>query len=256
MTPLVLVHGVGLDRHMWAAFAAALGSPTITYDMLGLGDAPKPAGPYTLSMYAEQLADVVREAPSQPVDVIGFSMGALVAQRFAIDHPSLVRRLVLVSGVYDRTSAERAAIVARVEEVRAGGYASTIEPAIERWFTPEFAATHPHEVDAVRTRMLANDPASYVHAYEVFATGDEELVPLVHRIAAPTLVVTGADDQRSTPTMTQRLAEALPHGEAAVVPDVRHLLPLEQPRLLAELVDEFLNRDLNRDPNPAEGTND
>jgi len=104
--------------------------------------------------------------------------------------------------------------------------------------------------------MLANDPASYVHAYEVFATGDEELVPLVHRIDAPTLVVTGADDQRSTPTMTHRLAEALPHGEAAVVPDVRHLLPLEQPRLLAELVDEFLNRDLNRDPNPAEGTND
>ena len=48
--------------------------------------------------------------------------------------------------------------------------------------------------------------------------------------------------------MTQRLAEALPHGEATVVPDVRHLLPLEQPSLLAELVDEFLNRDLNRDP--------
>ena len=93
MTPLVLVHGVGLDRHMWAAFAAALGSPTITYDMLGLGDAPKPAGPYTLSMYADQLAEVVHEAPSQPVDVIGFSMGALVAQRFAIDHPQLVRRL-------------------------------------------------------------------------------------------------------------------------------------------------------------------
>ena len=76
------------------------------------------------------------------------------------------------------------------------------------------------------------------------------------RIEAPTLVVTGVDDQRSTPTMAYRLAEALPRGEAVVVPDVRHLLPLEQPRLLAELVDEFLNRDPNRDPNPAEGTND
>ena len=105
MTPLVLVHGVGLDRHMWAAFAAALGSPTITYDMLGLGDAPKPAGPYTLSLYAEQLADVVREAPSQPVDVIGFSMGGVIARAMVRDlfdpreSARLYGALMLVTGL-------------------------------------------------------------------------------------------------------------------------------------------------------------
>lgn len=241
MTPIVLVHGVGLDRHMWAPFSAALGLPTIAYDMIGLGDAPKPEGPYALSMYAEQLRDVVEGLGGEPVDVVGFSMGALVAQRFAADHPSLVRRLVLVSGVFDRTADERAAIVARVADVRSGAYLDSVEPALERWFTPAFAAGHPDVVRAVRERMLANEVQSYANAYEVFATGDEELVPLASRITAPTLVVTGADDQRSTPVMAQRLAAAVPNGRSVVVPGVRHLLPLEQPVPLAELVRDFLH---------------
>ncbi|MBU6317097.1 MAG: alpha/beta fold hydrolase [Acidobacteria bacterium] len=241
MTPLVLVHGVGLDRHMWAPFSAALGRPVVTYDMLGLGDADKPVGPYTLSMYAQQLREVVADAGGGPADVVGFSMGALVAQRFAADHPHLVRRMVLVSGVFDRTAQERAAIVARVAEVRAGAYLDSVEPALERWFTPAFTSTHPDVVRAVRDRMRANEERPYADAYEVFATGDEELVPLVPNITAPTLVVTGADDQRSTPSMTERLAASLPNGRAVVVPGVRHLLPIEQPALLADLVRDFLH---------------
>lgn len=241
MTPVVLVHGVGLDRHMWAPFAAAFGAPVVSYDMVGLGDAPKPEGPYSLSLYSRQLEEVARGTGHQPVDVVGFSMGALVAQRFAIDHPSSVRRLVLVSGVFDRTAHERAAIVARVAEVRGGAYLESVEPALERWFTPEFASNHSQVVQTVRERMVANEVRPYANAYEVFATGDEELVPQVHHIVAPTLVVTGADDQRSTPAMAERLAAALPKGRAAVVPAVRHLLPIEQPALLAELVRDFLH---------------
>ena len=241
MTPLVLVHGVGLDRHMWAPFSAALGTPVVTYDMVGLGDAPKPRGPYSLAMYAEQLREVAAGLGGRPIDVVGFSMGALVAQRFAADHPQLVRRIVLVSGVYDRTARERAAIVERVAEVRSGGYLDSVEPALARWFTPAFAAARPDAVQVVRERMLANDVRAYADAYEVFATGDAELVPLAPRIHAPTLVITGEDDQRSTPAMAERLAAALPNGRAVVVPGVRHLLPIEQPALLAELVRDFLH---------------
>lgn len=241
MTPLVLVHGVGLDRHMWAPFTAAIGTPVVTYDMLGLGDAPKPDGPYSLSLYSRQLEEVARSTGHQAVDVVGFSMGALVAQRFAIDRPASVRRLVLVSGVFDRTADERAAIVARVAEVRGGAYLESVEPALERWFTPEFASNHPQMVQRVRERMVANEVRPYADAYEVFATGDEELVPLVNHIVAPTLVVTGADDQRSTPVMAERLAAALRNGRAVVVPGVRHLLPIEQPALLATLVRDFLH---------------
>ena len=135
MTPVVLIHGVGLDRHMWASFAAALGRPALTYDLLGLGDAPKPPGPYSLDRYARQLVEV---ADGRRVDVVGFSLGALIAQRAAIDHPHVVRRLVLVSGVFNRSAQERSAIAARVDDVRSGGYAASVEPALDRWFTSEF----------------------------------------------------------------------------------------------------------------------
>lgn len=234
----VLVHGVGLDRHMWMPFAAALGRPAVSYDLIGLGDGPHSPGPYSLDRYRQQLAEIVDD---DVVDVIGFSMGALVAQRFAVDHPSRVRRLVLVSGVFDRSPAERSAIIERVAAVRAGGYLDSVERAMQRWFTPGFAARHPEVVEGVRRRMLANEVPSYADAYEVFARGDAELVPLVASIAAPTLIVTGECDERSTPDMARRQAAAMRDARCVILPGLRHLVPLEAPTELATLVQQFLD---------------
>lgn len=251
--PLILVHGVGLDRHMWDPFLDAFPDrdDAVTYDLIGMGDAPKPAGPYSLSMYSAQLAEVADAAARHGgrVDVAGFSLGALVAQRFAVDHPARIRRLFLLNSVFDRTEAERDAIRARVTEVRggAGAYTASVEPAISRWFTPDFAAAHPDVVDSIRSRMLANEVEPYACAYSVFAEGDAEMAPLARRITAPTLVITGADDQRSTPEMTRRLAAAIPGAEAVVVPTVRHLLPVEAPGVLSELITGFDHRPKDSD---------
>jgi (E)-2-((N-methylformamido)methylene)succinate hydrolase len=244
-TPLVLVHGVGLDRSMWDRFAVAwravdeTGTMLLSYDMLGLGDGPKPSGPYTLSMYIDQLAKV---CAGRAVHLVGFSMGALVTQGLAACRSDQVRSLTLVSAVFDRSADERAAIRARVADVRSGGYLASVEPAIERWFTPQFVADCPEVVDAVRTRMLTNDVDAYAAAYDVFATADAELVDNVTAVKAPTLVVTGADDQRSTPIMTQRLAASLSRGRAVVVAGVRHVLPIERPDELARLVADHVAR--------------
>ena len=236
-TPLVLVHGVGLDHTMWLPVMAVLARRrTIAYDMIGHGRAAKPAGPYTLDTFVEQLAAVV-DALDRDIDLVGFSMGALVAQGLALsDTSSRIRRMVLLNGVYDRSPDERRAIVDRVAEVRTRGAATTIEPAIERWFTPSFAAARP---DVIRQRLLDNNERAYADAYEVFATADAELAGRVGTIAAPTLVVTGRGDQRSTPAMAEALASALPNGRSMILNRVRHLAPLEAPRIVAELIDEF-----------------
>ncbi|MEY2582977.1 MAG: (E)-2-((N-methylformamido)methylene)succinate hydrolase [Ilumatobacteraceae bacterium] len=238
--PLILIHGVGLDHMMWQGVVAALPHRrTITYDIIGHGRAHKPAGPYSLSMFVDQLSDIV-DALGGEVDLVGFSMGALVAQRFASSAGGPgIHRMVLLNGVHRRSPAERQAIVDRVAEVRAGGFAATVEPALERWFTPEFRKEHPVEVAEVRRRLLANDVRAYADAYEVFATADAEVSSRVDEISSPTLVATGSDDQRSTPAMAAALAQSLPNGHSIVLPGLRHLSPIEAPGEVAALVDEF-----------------
>src|SRR5262249_23666593 len=149
---LMLIHGVGMDLGMWDATAAALAPDhrVIRYDMLGHGGSAKPAGPYALADFVLQLERLADELGLSTFDLVGFSMGGLVAQGFALRHPDRVHRLVLLNTVYRRNAEERAQIAARVKDVRSGGFAASVDAAIERWFTPRFRAAQPETVEAVR----------------------------------------------------------------------------------------------------------
>ena len=238
--PLVLIHGVGLDHTMWLPVMSALPHRrTVTYDMIGHGRAAKPIGPYTLDTFVDQLARVV-DALDCVVDLVGFSMGAMVAQGFAQSEPGgRIRRMVLLNAVHDRTESERSAVADRVVDVRGGEFAATVEPALQRWFTPPFCTARPAVIESVRRVLLDNDLASYADAYEVFATADAHLADHVARIQVPTLVATGEDDQRSTPSMATALAAALPNGRSLVLPGLRHLTPCEAPDAVAMMIDQF-----------------
>jgi (E)-2-((N-methylformamido)methylene)succinate hydrolase len=241
--PVVFIHGVGLDQTMWDGVLEHLSADRelVTFNMIGHGDAPKPVGPYSLDLFVAQLSEVVDAiSPHEPVDVVGFSMGALVAQGFTCTHSNRVRRLVLLHSVFDRTPSERAAIVARVADVRAGGFLTSIDAALDRWFTPDFAATNPATISEVRRVLEANDVAAYANSYEVFATADERLVDSAAEIVCETLVLTGDGDQRSTPEMTCRLAATIPKGRAVVLPALRHLAAIEDPHVVADHLQAFL----------------
>jgi 3-oxoadipate enol-lactonase len=241
-SPIVLIHGVGLDLGMWEPVARALASQhqVIRYDMLGHGGSAKPAGPYRLADFVAQLQRLADALDLVQFDVVGFSMGGLVAQGFAVAHPERVHGLVLLNTVYQRSAEERAAIAARVKDVRNGGFAPSVETALDRWFTPAFRAAHPDTIEDVRRRMLGNDLEAYANAYAVFATADEELVDAVAEIACSTLVMTGAEDQRSTMHMAEALASRIPLGRSAILAGQRHMTPLEVPERLASTIAEFV----------------
>lgn len=241
--PLVLIHGVGMDLTMWDALAAHLrpSHRIIRYDMLGHGASQKPAGPYRLADFTAQLSALTTDLDLPAFDLVGFSMGGLVAQAFALRQPELVRRLVLVNTVFNRTAAERQAVNARVDDVLKGGYAASVDAAIDRWFTPSFRTRQPEVVAAVQRHMMTNDLDAYAAAYAVFGNADAELVDRVAAIRQPSLVITGADDQRSTAFMARALATCLPAAHLEIIPGQRHLTPLEVPEHLAASITRFLS---------------
>jgi len=240
--PLILIHGVGLDLEMWSAQAAAL-SPRLNlvrYDMLGHGRSPNPPGPRVLADFVAQLDQLLDHLSIGRLDLVGFSMGGLVAQAFALANPGRVSRLVLMSTVFQRSNQQRRAVLTRVEEVARAGPAANLESALKRWFSPGFTARNPEVIERVRRRVLTNDPEGYLKAYRVFATADQQIGSWLGQIRCPSLILTGELDSGSTPEMARRMGACLTGSQVAVLSAQRHLLPIEAAEIINSLLLDFL----------------
>ncbi|MBC9730753.1 alpha/beta fold hydrolase [Streptomyces sp. TRM68367] len=206
-------------------------------DLRGHGASPPAAPGVSLAELATDVAALL----DGPAHVVGFSLGALVAQQLALVRQELVTSLTLVSSVADRSEEERAAVARRRERAHQD-FAGSAAAAVERWFSAEWRAREPMLAQTVRNTLLGNDRTSYLACYDVFATADAALWPRLPRITAPTLAVTGADDPGSTPEMSRRLAARVPGADPVIVPGARHLLPLEHPEELTKVILEHTAR--------------
>jgi (E)-2-((N-methylformamido)methylene)succinate hydrolase len=232
---MVLLHGVGLDHTMWEPAAALLRADfeVVTPDLLGHG-ANAPADRHV--DLAALAADVVPHL-RPGTHLVGFSLGALVAQHLARHHGERIACLVSVSSVCRRTDQERAAVLERLATA-SSDFPTSVAASLRRWYaeTDVPRAT----VEQTERTLLANDVASYLACYRVFATADAEIGPELPRIAVPSLAVTGELDPGSTPDMTRRLADAVPGGRAVIVAGARHMLPVQMPHQFVDALKSFV----------------
>jgi pimeloyl-ACP methyl ester carboxylesterase len=242
---VLLIHGVGLSHRTWLPVVPLIsdGRRVIALDMLGHGLSPLPREGATLDDYASQAFHLLDHLGIGSCAVVGFSMGALVAQQMALDHPSRVRELAAVSGVHARNPEQRAAIRKRAREFAEKGLDPFIPGALERWLTPAFRQEHPEVETEIATALRANNLTGYLRSYEIFASSDDTLAPRAGAIRCPTLVLTGEHDSGSTAEMAHALGARIEGSQVVILPGLRHLLTTESPELLAKYLDEFLYRD-------------
>ena len=242
--PVVLVHGLGMTRAMWDWQWPALTARfrVLRYDLLGHGESAKPPGPYALTLFADQIAGLMEQLHWERAALVGFSLGGMIVRAFALAHPARAAALAILNSAHGRTEAERDAVRERVATAEAGGPAATVDEALARWFTADFAARHAEVLERVRGWILANDPAVYPLSYRVLAEGDRELAEAVSEIACPTLVMTGADDRGNSPDMARRMAALIPGAELEILPGLRHMGLAEDPEAFNRRLVGFLAR--------------
>ena len=229
--PVVLIHGFGLNRAMWQWTLPAL-TPhfsVLTYDLLGHGESPPPAGRPGLAMFSRQLLRLMDRCSIERAAVVGFSLGGMIARRIALDHADRLSALAILNSPHDRSPAAREAVRARVRQTEVHGPSANVEPALERWFSPAFRAAAPETIALVRAWITGNDPAVYPRIYRVLAEGDAELVQGLEQIACPTLVMTGEDDPGNTPAMARAMAGLIPGARLVILPGLRHMALAEKP---------------------------
>ena len=245
---VILIHGLGLNRAMWQWQLPALESEfqVVCYDLLGHGESPKPAGPYTMQQMVAQLDDLMIDLNIPRAAMIGFSLGGLINRAFALAHPDKVAALVIMNSAHARTAAQRDSIYVRVQQAEESGPAATIDAALERWFSEEFARREPQVLEQVRQWVIANDASVYPDLYRLLAEGDKGLETEISAIDCPTLIVTGDEDYGNSPAMTQQMASLMPDARAEVLVGLRHMALAEDPSTVNELLVEFLQRKLSQ----------
>ncbi|MDQ0799545.1 alpha/beta fold hydrolase [Arthrobacter sp. SLBN-112] len=234
---IALIHGVGLDGSMWGPLREFL-EPEFDIqiiELLGHGSRGQ-AAPEGVTLAG--LADDVAERLQPRTHVVGFSLGALVAQHLARFRPDLVASLVSVGSVCDRTAEEHTAVMTRLASAEFD-FPATVEASILRWY-PEGSPVPAEIVQATRDVLLRNDPRSFLACYRVFATADAEIAPELPRISVPAHAVTGELDPGSTPEMSARLAAAIPGCTYSVISGARHMMPVERPQELANELTAFI----------------
>ena len=237
---LTLIHGVGSDMESWDAVVKELGSGfrVLRYDLRGFGQSSKVMGRYELSHFINDHTALLDHLEIAACHVVGFSLGGLIAQGIAIQHPDRVDKLVLSSTIAGRTKEEAGRSRQQLHNLERGIAGDHFRKSLDRYFTPEFQKAHPEIIDRLEERNKRNDPECYAAAYRVIVETD--LADELHRIKAETLVMTGEHDRGCNPRMAALMQDRIPNAKRVIHPKLRHNVLAEAPDQIARELRDFL----------------
>ncbi len=97
--PLVLIHGLGSSTRDWEVQVREFSKTyqVVAFDLRGHGRSDKPAGPYTIPLFAADTAGLLKALGIQSAHIVGISLGGSVAFQFAVDCPAMVKTLTIVN---------------------------------------------------------------------------------------------------------------------------------------------------------------
>ena len=203
----MLLNGLTRSLESWDPFVLALGDRTlVSFDAPGVGQSPPPILPLSIAQLAELAVSILDEVGLDQVDVLGFSHGGAVAQQFAFQYPSRIRRLVLVA-----TSCGAGA-------------------TLSSWNT----------LDGLGVASKFNRSQATSAIWRTMAISAWSSIPFLGAIVAPTLVVCGINDRVAPIANSRSLAGRIPNASLVVLPDGHDLQEPEPAVALARVVDSFL----------------
>ena len=236
--PVLLGASLGTTHAMWDELAADLARDfrVVRFDTRGHGASPAPASAYTVAGLADDVAGLADSLGLDRFAYVGLSLGGAIGQVLGIEHRDRLTSLVLcctapVFGSPD-TWHERAA------QVRSEGVEGLVDATVERWFTPTYRTAHPDRVAWVMDMFRATPPVGYAGCCDALAGYD--VSEQLSAITAPTLVVAGADDPGTPPSVGAAMVESIPGARLEVVDDAAHMANVAQPEAFNSVVRKHL----------------
>jgi len=232
---LVLSHSLGADHSMWDLQMPDLlrHFQVLRYDTRGHGASDSPPGEYSVEQLGQDALGMLDQLGIAKVAWCGLSMGGAIGQWIALNAPARITHLVLAN-----TSPRFGDIAnwnSRIQSVREGGMAASVDLVMQRWFSNR---TDPAHAASLRSVFIGTNPLGYIGC--CVALRDFDTRRLLENISVPCLVI-GSETDPSTPWRGHGdlLAQLIPNTKAIPLPGA-HLSNLEQPRSFTAALLDFL----------------
>jgi 3-oxoadipate enol-lactonase len=237
--PLLFIHGLGSSTRDWELQVQEFSRSyqVITFDLRGHGQSDKPAGPYSMSMFASDTAGLLKTLGIESANVVGLSLGGGIAFQLTADSPALLKTMVIVNSAPEmvvRTFKDKLGVWQRFAIVRLLGLRRMGEVLSKRLFPK---AEHASLQTTFVERWAENDPRAYQNAMRAMIGWS--VTDRLGLIKCPTLVISA--DQDYTPVaLKDEYTKLIPDAQLVVIPDSHHATPVEQPEKFNAALMDFL----------------
>jgi len=240
--PVVLIHGIGAARDAWRFVTPHLSEhfKVITYDLRGHGESPVPDIEFGLD---ELVDDVERLRQRLKIDqwhVAGHSLGGMIGPAYARRFPQHTLSLGLFSTAAGRSADDSAKVQGVVTAMEQKGIGQVLETLTDRWFTDAFIKENPDMVERRLKQVMDTSPDVFLNVFRIYA--GTEMMPWLHEVHHPSLIVTGEFDGGCNPRLNKLIHQALPDSELIILPDLKHSILAEAGQLVAEHYKDFIEQ--------------
>ncbi len=242
--PVLFIQGLGVDHRGWAGVTRPLSSSfrCISFDNRDVGRSSVVEAPYDVIDMMEEAVGLLDALEIARADIVGTSMGGVIAQEMAIRHPERVRRLVLVT-TYTSGDPRGSAIFEGQALLR-----RTLSR--EDYCRATFWSVYSHQdyrrddgfIETMIARTAGNDLWQSQDAYErhVRAVTTANTEDRLTKIAAPTLILAGAEDILTPMRFSETLAREIPDNRLDVIEGAGHGMVWSHPDVVVDRVTAFL----------------
>lgn len=248
--PLLMLMGLGADSRGWILQQRALGARyrLVLVDNRGSGRSDKPAGPYDLLRMADDAVACLRAAGFDSAHVLGASMGGILAQVIAAQHPERVRSVVLACTACRHHDWRRELLEEWIQSVEATGMRRFARTNME-WLiggrSLRRVALGMHLFGPLAFNLSG---AAFISQVEAILAMDGSFSSGLSAVVAPTLVMVGSQDRLTPVGDSEELASRITGAELEVVRGGAHLFMVEHAVTFNRLVLDFLDRSTRTAP--------
>lgn len=243
--PVMYIHGLGGNTEFYQPLISTLdlnnSHKNILFDLEGHGLSPTKANSIiNIENYADDVKGIFSHSKIEKAVLVAHSMGCLVAISFALAHPELVSKLILLGPPPSPLPAAASdAQSARAKAVREGGMKACVDAVSSNGVSAKTKSSNPIAVSAVRASLLSQNPEGYAKGCTALGASKDSTLDYT-KLAMPTLIITGDEDKVSPPSLVRKMEGGIKDVQVQVLEGVGHWHIFEDVEGVAKAIKIFL----------------